>query len=227
MLPRTGSERGAPNGEPAEKKLGRSLLRQYKAAEAIAYQGYSVENNPALDEQDFLKGIARTANPDFRIEGIVFDCYTPDPAFIIQANAQQEQFNLSDDISGDAYNDEWITDSVEATINRNTKAGVLDGIRTSIGQKIHERQAFSFVINVTDIARRASADDVIEMFRMRGMPRLEHLFIVQPMPNMPPARARAGMETITGRVGTYRQSTPYQYDLYEPQQLMVKYVSHV
>ena len=227
MLSKTGTEKGSAAGDPTEKKLSRSLLRQYKAADAIAYHGYSVQNNPALAEADHLKGIARSANPDFRIEGEIFDCYTPDPPFVIQANVQQEQFSLSDDISGDPYNDTWITDSVAATITSETNARILDGIRTHVGQKIHARQAFSFVVNITDVARRVSSRDVVEMFRVRGLERLEHLFIVAPKSGMPPARARAGVETITGRVSTFEQSTPYHYDLYEPHQLTVTYASHL
>lgn len=226
MLPKTGTDKGSAAGDPTEKKLSRSLYRQYKAADAIAYHGYNVQNNPALTPTDHAKGISRSANPDFRIEGEIFDCYTPDPPFIIRANVQQEQFNLSDDISSDAYNDMWITDAVAATIGNETKARVLDGIRTHVGQKIHARQAFSFVVNITDVARRVSAAEVIEMFRIRGLERLEHLFIVQPRPGMPPARARAGLETISGKVGTYEQSTPYHYDLYEPHQLTVSYAHH-
>lgn len=227
MLPKTGTERGSAVGDPTETKLSRALLRQYKAADAIAFQGYSIQNNPVLAEADYLKGISRSANPDFRIEGEIFDCYTPDPPFVIRANVEQEQFSLSSDISSDPYNDDWMTDSVLTTITDETKARVLDGIRTHVGQKIHARQAFSFVVNITDVARRVSSADVIEMFRMRGLPRLEHLFIVQPLPSMPPARARAGLETITGRVGSHDHSTRYHFDLYEPHQLSVTYASHV
>ena len=225
MLPKTGTERGSATGEPTERKLDRALLRQYKAADAIAYHSYSVQNNPTLTEQDYLSGISRRANPDYRIEGIVFDCYTPDPPIIIHANAEREQFNLSDDMSGDPYNDDWMTDSVVARIAGNTKDRLLDGIRNGVGKKIHERQAFSFVINATDVAGRLTAAELIDMFRMRGLEGLQHLMVVAPRSNMPPARARAGVETIKGEVGSHGYSRPYHYDLYEPHQLTVDYAS--
>lgn len=47
----------------------RSLIREKEAAETIAQNGYNIEQNPVV------KGTTR--NPDYRIEGEIFDCYSP------------------------------------------------------------------------------------------------------------------------------------------------------
>ena len=47
----------------------RSLTRENEAAETLAKNGYDIEQNP------MVKGTTR--NPDYIIEGEVFDCYSP------------------------------------------------------------------------------------------------------------------------------------------------------
>lgn len=64
-----------PNGTPAKIKDNmddetiRSLTRENEAADTLARNGYDIEQNPKID--------GTTRNPDYRIEGKVFDCYAP------------------------------------------------------------------------------------------------------------------------------------------------------
>lgn len=47
----------------------RSLTRENEAAETIAKNGYNIEQNPVIE--------GTTRNPDYIIEGEIFDCYSP------------------------------------------------------------------------------------------------------------------------------------------------------
>ena len=47
----------------------RSLMRENEAAETIAKNGYNIEQNPVVE--------GTTRNPDYIIEGEIFDCYSP------------------------------------------------------------------------------------------------------------------------------------------------------
>ncbi len=64
-----------PSGNPTritdkmDDATRRSLIRENEAAETIARNGYSIEQNPIVG------GTAR--NPDYKIEGEIFDCYSP------------------------------------------------------------------------------------------------------------------------------------------------------
>ncbi|MED4953412.1 hypothetical protein NYE69_01445 [Paenibacillus sp. FSL R5-0527] len=56
----------SPKDDEATK---RSLARENQAAEILAKHGYDIEQNPKIE------GITR--NPDYRLEGELFDCYSP------------------------------------------------------------------------------------------------------------------------------------------------------
>lgn len=47
----------------------RSLTRENEAAETLAKNGYIIEQNPVIE--------GTTRNPDYLIEGEIFDCYSP------------------------------------------------------------------------------------------------------------------------------------------------------
>ena len=55
----------------ADATTARSLMRENEAAEALAQHGYKIEQNPVVE--------GTTRNPDYRIEGELFDCYSPEP----------------------------------------------------------------------------------------------------------------------------------------------------
>lgn len=46
-----------------------SLIRENEAADILAKNGYDIEQNPNIPNT--------TKNPDYKIEGKVFDCYSP------------------------------------------------------------------------------------------------------------------------------------------------------
>ena len=52
-----------------DEETRRSLIRENEAAETIAKNGYNIEQNPVID--------GTTRNPDYLIEGEIFDCYSP------------------------------------------------------------------------------------------------------------------------------------------------------
>lgn len=63
--------RGKPTkiSEKMDSSTKRSLLRENEAAETLAKNGYDIEQNPV---------VKKTAkNPDYIIEGEIFDCYSP------------------------------------------------------------------------------------------------------------------------------------------------------
>jgi hypothetical protein len=68
---------GAPGGKPGgrrtevagNKENRRGLQRENEAAEVLAGKGYDVEQNPGR--------LSNGKNPDFKIEGENFDCYSP------------------------------------------------------------------------------------------------------------------------------------------------------
>lgn len=78
-LTRSGKLRGAPTGTPEDAKSQggvkqQSIRRQNEAADALAFAQFRVEHSPTIEPLDGLKA---SKDPDFRIEGRIFDCYSP------------------------------------------------------------------------------------------------------------------------------------------------------
>ena len=84
----TGSAGGSPNGprtrvgERQDASVRRSLERENECADILAGSGYRVHQNPST--QEVADARARTGDvgypgkdPDYLIEGHVFDCYAP------------------------------------------------------------------------------------------------------------------------------------------------------
>jgi hypothetical protein len=83
--PTTGAGRTKPSGTPdanatpgghstsisknADPETVRALTRENESAEILSRNGYKVEQNPNVPNT--------TRNPDYRVEGEVFDCYAP------------------------------------------------------------------------------------------------------------------------------------------------------
>ncbi|MGH7868076.1 MAG: hypothetical protein ACREP9_10730, partial [Candidatus Dormibacteraceae bacterium] len=68
-------------GQGADKQ--RAIRRQNEAAAVLAYAGYRVENSPTITAND---GLSAGKEPDFRIEGLIFDGYAPFSEMISAAN---------------------------------------------------------------------------------------------------------------------------------------------
>ena len=69
-----------PDGEPtqigpnAKKRQRKTLEAENEAAQIFAKNGYHIKQQPKVLPRD---GIKPGKNPDYRIEGEIFDCYTP------------------------------------------------------------------------------------------------------------------------------------------------------
>ncbi len=79
----TGEAKGKPTGIPekpdkgADAHIQHDIVRQNEAADALAYHGYKVEHKPKVVASDHL---GPKKDPDYRVEGQIFDCYTPTKA---------------------------------------------------------------------------------------------------------------------------------------------------
>lgn len=70
--------RRATNEQNADPGFKRGIARENQSADILAAQGYRVEQNPVLTDADRIQhGIAPGKNPDYRIEGRIFDGYAP------------------------------------------------------------------------------------------------------------------------------------------------------
>lgn len=75
----TGKPRAEPIGQPeiAEGCGGdkqRAIRRQNEAARVLAWRGYKVQHQPKISAEDRL---SENKDPDYRMEGRIFDCYAP------------------------------------------------------------------------------------------------------------------------------------------------------
>src|SRR5579884_79442 len=95
MLSRTGKVGGEPSGQATEPR-NRALLREQESAIALAHAGYLVVINPKISPEEIQKGIRPNANPDYRIEGILFDCYSPEPPFVVEEQTRLDVFHEYD-----------------------------------------------------------------------------------------------------------------------------------
>ncbi|BCJ52130.1 hypothetical protein Asp14428_36050 [Actinoplanes sp. NBRC 14428] len=88
ITPNTGHPGGTPDGRPTRidphqrAEARRSLERENSAAEILANRGYQIRQNPTPDEvaqarRDAGDAGRSTADPDYLLEGRVFDCYSP------------------------------------------------------------------------------------------------------------------------------------------------------
>lgn len=234
-LPRTGQLQGTPTGQQKEPKLDRDLKRQYEAAKALAYAGYRVENNPTLTDDDIRSGIRANADPDYRIEGIIFDCYTPAPPVIIRKRAEQAAFALAEVHSEftDFFEDYRDDDDYDwgPFIERQVKDAVLEGIRAGVQDKVHKRQANCVVLNLTDVRGTVSTNDVETLFRTRAVDRLQRVLVV--MANGLPQQQDVATEQVSGELVSHQLdgkvkvrvvSEPYAYSVHPPQNMLVQEV---
>ncbi|GAA5042311.1 hypothetical protein GCM10011506_44330 [Marivirga lumbricoides] len=56
-------------GEGLDDATKTSLIRENEAADILAKKGFDIEQNPSVSNT--------IKNPDYRIEGEIFDCYSP------------------------------------------------------------------------------------------------------------------------------------------------------
>lgn len=223
-LPKTGQVGGKPSKENEEdRKLNRPLHRQYEAADAIAAAGYKVVNNPNLTEADRLSGLQTRKTPDYRIEGLIFDCYSPDPPVVAYARATEYVRLYVEPPNEDPW--DWDDLLPEKDIRDHARSLVLESVRSQIGKKVHERQAFNIVLNLTDVVGLIRQGDVEKMLHDRGVERLGYVLAVQPGPN--PAAGPQLTEQISGVFRLYENAPVktvqemYYYTLMKGSRLVV------
>jgi hypothetical protein len=75
-LPTGRTPKGNPEPEVGDAETIRSIKRQNQAANTFADQGYDLEMLPYKNGGNGY-GVKSTSNPDYLINGEVFDCYAP------------------------------------------------------------------------------------------------------------------------------------------------------
>jgi hypothetical protein len=78
----TGEVGGSPTGPPTVVGNDLALVRENEAATRLAEGGFRVEQNPTVHANPDYVGtrVSQRGNPDYLIEGRVFDCYSPTTA---------------------------------------------------------------------------------------------------------------------------------------------------
>lgn len=201
-LRRTGSPGNKPIGDPKEPKLDRPLRRQYQAAEVLALRNYRVCNNPKLEPKDV--GIRSNADPDFRIEGIIFDCYTPDPPLCARRKSLAVEFVNAEARTVDDW-DEQFDDDVQQRVRSDVKRSVLETIRNAMMSKVGEKQAFNIVLNLTDVRGNVTPMEVQLMLQDRGVEKLEKVLIVAPGPQALPVKKCLYQERFEVAINDFEQ----------------------
>ena len=201
VLPKTGVVDGLPGGKEedpsnqgSDKK--RSIERQNEAARILAAAGYKVVNTPqVVDSDNLLKN-----DPDYRIEGIIFDGYPPvdtqpsNPltakyealnkgqgspqltrAEELYAMARMEQL---DNGEFDEYDDSVSGTFYGAQYQSLQTDLKLTGIRNHISGKVSTGQARNIVLNLSDTSLTAS--QVESFLRSHPVASLENVLIIKP-----------------------------------------------
>lgn len=119
---------GKPIGKYAVEN-SRGMIKQNQTADLLAKEGYLTEMLDELPNGNG-KGISPTANPDFLIEGNVFDCYSPEPGANIdnicrtikdKTKAQSERIILN----LDDFNDSDFENLCDSIMRKTSESGDL------------------------------------------------------------------------------------------------------
>jgi len=221
-LTKTGRLKGKPNGN-AENPEGqggdkqRSIRRQNEAADALAYVGYKVENCPTIEESDNL-GKGKDA-PDYRIEGLVFDGYSPismlpsNPITWFYGLPEAEQSKIGGKVKQilslftlarieqrendefDEYDDDISNTSYAAEFSQLKLAYALAAIHSQIYQKIASGQTRNVVLNLTDSICEAA--NIHSHFYTDRLEKLENIIVVKAKRDAEPVKKYSTKE------GTY------------------------
>jgi len=90
------AEGGLPKGKYEVPDINdpRPITRQNQAADLLANKGYDIEMLPNKTDGNGY-GLTPTANPDFKINGEIFDCYSPDTSSVRNIWTTVQQKTLS------------------------------------------------------------------------------------------------------------------------------------
>ena len=125
----SGQRGGKPFGERttnkpnASSEYKRSIKRENEAADLLANEGYKVEQNPV---------VGGVKDPDYRIEGKIFDCYAPktdNPRSIIT--------HIADEKIGKKQTERIVLNLVDSDVKRHAlrqtlKDAPIDGLKEII-----------------------------------------------------------------------------------------------
>jgi hypothetical protein len=204
-LTKTGKLQGTPTGTE-ETPLGqggdkqRSIRRQNEAAKAVAYAGYRVENSPTVKSSDNLADLKD--NPDYRIEGLIFDCYAPitllpdNPSIWYHSlsaskqngvGAQMKQimslFTLArmeqqENGEFDEFDDDISDTSVWDKYLKARMAYALSGIQTQVREKVTSGQTRNIVLNLVDSICEAA--NIKHLFDTNKITNLKYVIVLKP-----------------------------------------------
>jgi hypothetical protein len=235
MLRATGKYGASATGASREKPDRRSIVRQHEAAGAIAHAGFSIELDPKVLTADISSGISQNASPDYRIEGILFDCYSPEPPLVAEEQARLEVFHEYQ-VGGESdYERDWEKEHVDRTrpgvrfehlIAQRVHADVADKIRSAIREKV-PRQCLGVVLNLSDVLSFIGAKDIWQVAFGRAT-RGELQYIIVIVPGEHTAQKTPKLESVEpgqflklggNAVTPYRPQ--FEYGHYSPSELNV------
>lgn len=124
--PLGGKPIGEPDGIPANALSGqkRGVSLQNEAAEVLANAGYRVEQLP-------IKQGSGTTNPDLKVEGRVFDVYSP----IASTSARSMVSNMSDKV-GSTQTERIVLYLKENEVSRSDLRAAFNSMNTGIKEVI-------------------------------------------------------------------------------------------
>lgn len=168
---------------------------------------------------------------------MLFDCYSPEPALVQLEQARLDVFHTHyTPMSEDDFDSGWEELPVHASassayqyrnlIDEAIGEKVLERIRNEMIREVSQKQAFSLVINLTDVIDYVSSSQLRHTIAGRGVKGLQYAFAV--FPTAPPIRK----DTRRGRIGRGSfinygggHVTPYEpeylYSEYSAQALVV------
>jgi hypothetical protein len=173
-------------------------LRELEAAAALAHAGYSVSQNPTVTPQEIQRGIRPGVHPDYRIEGVLFDCYSPEPPLVMEEQSRLDIFHEYDVAVGEndydgrpwendpAYPHSNPTYKLQDVIDERVRAGILDKVRDALNEKAADRQAFGFVVNLSEVTEWVGIEALGKSLGARSLSNFIHyVFAVAPFENAP------------------------------------------
>ncbi|GJD48578.1 hypothetical protein OPKNFCMD_1300 [Methylobacterium crusticola] len=202
-----------PRGQGGLKQQG--IRRQNEAANALAFARFHVEHSPETTARDNLNSFK---DPDFRIEGRIFDCYSPvakyprNPRIEFFANAGDKPPVLSrrarellalytfarieqrEAGTFDEYDDSIADTRYHERFSEALKDFMLAKIHVEIREKVKSGQARNIVLNLADSI--CSPAEVRDFITQSPIEKLECLLTVMPKPGARPRETfRSGDES--------------------------------
>lgn len=137
-------------GKPSMRELQRKRLN----ADFMRMNGYNVEDNPTLNEEDKILGINQNRRPDYRIDGKIYDSYAP--KVTLTDWDEREDNELKDGQRYLAREHEWNLDKIVSYSSDCEAKAWKNILRNFICERIQYKvasgQAPNILLNLSDIA---------------------------------------------------------------------------